>query len=182
MHVQTNRWNEERTGHQCVGCVGYDDPVYESYTYTASCSEDVIVFDAPVEKRAFHEMVVSIQPQAQEVVDKRTDKIVEQRRLVWLNDLSAYEKDLNAFEQRNLARSWFGRIFTADHAPYGEKPNWAEYKTKALREARKDELVVTANVIISIPDDYNLFIEKLLADDYKRIIKLKEQLTEGIKV
>jgi len=179
MHIQTNRWIEERIGQRYVGCCGYDDPVYEDYTYTENCSENVVVFDDRKEKKAFHKMVVALKQRAERSIKNREQAILKQFKVQYQIALSKFNSEVKAFKERDAARSWLGRIFTDDSAPQ-DKPEWSGYngyKQDSIEKAWSDKHILAARLIIKHPESFDKFIKPLTEEQYNTVLWFKGLLS-----
>jgi hypothetical protein len=194
MHVRTNTWSERRTGYRYVGCIGYDDPVYESYTYTEHCSDEVIVFDFTDERVEYFNSVRSVKGEASRLQRKLTSTLKEQAIAEYDNEISChvadYEAKLKAVCDHNnslMNRNWIVKLFLKKSLP--KTPKFVDSRSPFYRtfedgtveildvESRFNNLVGQSDelkqvkLILSYPDDIRLFIDKVYKDDYLSIMK-----------
>jgi len=194
MHIQVNRWKEKRTGSRYVGCVGWDDPVYENYTYTVNCSESIIVFESSDEKREFHASIVSMKPKAQQVANERwvsiRDRHIAEAKIKFDAAMekyelkfAEYEKQLKAKNEMHPLISWWGWGNVVEPV----KPVLQDTQKVASKEYHKSTAVKTAKFIIAHPESYDLFINKLDEKTYRNLIAFRDTdvktlITKGIVV
>lgn len=174
MHTQTNRWTEQRTGYRYAGCIGYDDPVYDTYRYPVDCSETIVVFDDGQERRQFFNMVLALKPAC--AAAKERD-LAALRKEAGVRVANAQERlDLDWAEYhlaRRMAadRGWLAYAWcclTLSPPLVRDVPT-VEEEYAALCNARPSNV---DDLVLSYPDTYDMFTKAVLFEEYTALTAL----------
>lgn len=179
MHIQTNRWTEVRTGSRYAGCVGYDDPVYENYEYTANVSERVVIFDDASERKAFHKTLVKLKSKAMKVVGKVSEDSEAWITKTYNERLTAYKKLCEQIMHDYVAAPWYKKIFMNKEPDGYQHPLREEDIRRSIRGKAFSQVDI-AKWILKQPNDYKSFTKEIYEEDYTRVINFIKFKVENV--
>ena len=171
MHVETKHWAETERRQKYVGCIGYDDPVYESYDVEVSKSESYVVFDSG-ERRAFHETLLSMKDAAY----AQLERILLAHERDFRYETAQYDEKIAALreaERRTLeSASWLKRIFFSSSLTHdiGQVP----VPVPIADRMNKDPLSRPLHHIFDVSRDYARFIHNYTEAEYNELLNLKD--------
>lgn len=176
MRIVVNRWQEKGYRREFVGCIGYDDPVYENVPCTVNKEESLIEFDDVAERRKFFYAMLNLKPKADEILYQRKLFIKAHYDAEWSDAISKWVDDFEEYVgQMQLYQDFplWKKLFT-NKPQCPERPELDAYREKAAKAVRNDPFVISAKYVLGFPHNYEQFIERVHLEDYWKFEQIRD--------